>query len=500
MARTCSGEIVRYDAAIIGAGANGLAAAATLARAGLTAIVIERTDLPGGRLATREFHPGFRASPFLDELAPMPLDIFWSLGLAQRGVDFLSAPVSLALWPDRLSLFRTGQTTDAASLLAQSASLAHAALERVYDDASRAPPRCELFAAKRSPWPGVDATLPSLDDILASRVSSADARNHLAAMALCGRTADPYLPGSATHLLAPGGGFGGMVAGGQGRLADALVRSARDAGAQIVYGLEASEIAHRKGRLTGVTLADGSAIEARAVISTLDARKTFLSLFARTDMPAKLREHADAFRMAGSTARVLIALERVPALAHGEALRGPIYISPDLRRFADAHLAWRAGAIASEIPIALRIPSIMDSSLAPPGCAVMTATLGAIPCRLFDGAWTHQKRDALRDITLAAVETVLPGTLTRIVATEVIAPSDMEESLAITDGDLWGGEIAADQLLDLRPWSLRYAPRTQIEGLYLGGASSAAGAVATCAAGVAAARAVQTDLKRRWFA
>ena len=55
---------MRYDAAIIGAGANGLAAAATLARAGLKVIVLERATRVGGRAATREFHPGFRASPF----------------------------------------------------------------------------------------------------------------------------------------------------------------------------------------------------------------------------------------------------------------------------------------------------------------------------------------------------------------------------------------------------------------------------------------------------
>jgi phytoene dehydrogenase-like protein len=181
-------------------------------------------------------------------------------------------------------------------------------------------------------------------------------------------------------------------------------------------------------------------------------------------------------------------------------LRGPIYVSPDLRSIADAYQAWRDGTIPSEPPMTLRISSLMDSSLAPPDCAVMTVTMGGIPCRLRDGAWTHEKRDALRDMAIRAIERIMPGTAARIVATEVIVPGDIEEALAVTDGDLWGGEIAADQMLDLRPWPACRGSRTPIKGLYLGGMSSSAGPLATCAAGVAAARAVTADLKRGWFA
>ena len=68
---------MRYDACIIGAGADGLAAAATLAARGLKVAVVERDSHAGGRCATREFHPGFRASPYADEVPAIPADIFW---------------------------------------------------------------------------------------------------------------------------------------------------------------------------------------------------------------------------------------------------------------------------------------------------------------------------------------------------------------------------------------------------------------------------------------
>ena len=73
---------MRYDAAIIGAGANGLTAAAVLIRAGLTVLVIERAARPGGRLVTDDFHPGFAASVFADRVPAIPPEVMAALELA----------------------------------------------------------------------------------------------------------------------------------------------------------------------------------------------------------------------------------------------------------------------------------------------------------------------------------------------------------------------------------------------------------------------------------
>src|SRR5579872_2060236 len=91
-----NGQVERFDAAIIGAGSEGLAAAITLARAGLKVGVFERNGEPGGRCRTIEFHPGFRASPFADEIAPIPDCLFWSLDLAERGVRAAPPPTLAA--------------------------------------------------------------------------------------------------------------------------------------------------------------------------------------------------------------------------------------------------------------------------------------------------------------------------------------------------------------------------------------------------------------------
>ena len=124
--------------------------------------------------------------------------------------------------------------------------------------------------------------------------------------------------------------------------------------------------------------------------------------------------------------------------------------------------------------------------------------MGAIPFRLFDGAWTFEKREQLRRRATAALESVWPGASASIVAAEVVAPPDIEDALGVTDGDLAGGEIAGDQMLGAGPWPEHTLPRTPVDGLYLAGSHLTAGAFATCAAGAAAAHALLADRARRW--
>jgi phytoene dehydrogenase-like protein len=481
---------VRYDAAIIGAGAEGLAAAALLAKAGARTIVVERSERAGGRAVTREFHPGFRASPFADELAPVPADIHWALDLSRRGAIFRPAP-SVAIWPDRQTTLRssaTGQSPIQRFLRSAEARAANVRARAAQEIDSA--PRRPFFAraAAPAPWPCEDWMASSIAGVAAREIDDPDLAAHLAAAALGGRIADPFLSGTALHLLALG--RSGLVTGGLSTLADALAAAAREAGAEISLGLDATDIRHARGRVSGIGLATGSEIEARAVISTLDLKRTFLSFFQWNALPKEIVQAVGAFRMAGATARVLFALESVPGLAN--AKRGAIHVAPDLDDLADANSAWRSGTIAAHLPVSLRIVSAADPGLAPPGSAVVTATLGAVPYRLFDGAWTREKREILRARALAALETAMPGAGAHVIAAETIAPPDIEEALGTTDGDLLGAELAADQMSSA--WPDFPFPRSPLKGLYLAGSRLGMGASATCAAGAAAARIVAADL------
>jgi phytoene dehydrogenase-like protein len=459
---------VRYDAAIIGAGAEGLAAAALLAASGARTVVLERSERAGGRATTREFHPGFRASPFADELPPIPADIYRALDLARHGAIFRPAAVSPAV---RRFLKDTERRTAEIRARAE----------------TQRPPHHTFFSsfsrpAVLAPWPSEDWMAASLADVLAREAP--DIAIHLAAAALSGSVADPFLPGSALHLLTLG--RSGIVSGGLGTLADGLMGAARAAGAEIFLSLDATDIRHGKGRVTGIGLADGSELTARAVISTLDLKRTFLSFFQWNALPKEIVQTVGAFRMAGASARVLFALDAAPPAAE----RGAIAVNSSLDGLAEANAAWRAGTLAPHLPVSLRLVSATDPSLAPAGCSVVTATFGAVPHRLFDGAWTREKRDGLRKQALAALETAMPGTAAHVIAAVVIAPPDIEDALGATDGDLAGGELAPDQMLS--PWPDRSFPHSPIKGLYLAGSWLAMSA--TCAAGAAAAKAVTADL------
>src|SRR3954447_1453338 len=75
------------DAVIIGAGHNGLVAAAYLARAGLDVEVLERREIVGGACVTEELWPGVRASPGAYTLSLLRREIVRDLPLPGRGLE-----------------------------------------------------------------------------------------------------------------------------------------------------------------------------------------------------------------------------------------------------------------------------------------------------------------------------------------------------------------------------------------------------------------------------
>ena len=497
-----SGRVEAYDAVVIGAGAEGLAAAAILARAGLRTIVCERNAEPGGRCQTIEFHPGFRASPFSDEVAAIPNHLFWSLELATHGALLSSPPEMTALWPDRAHICRGNDDRDPMRrLLHEARDRRNAVLARAAEDVR--PISRWKIGSPHSPehWPSEDWARASLAQTVGESISDMDAAAHCMAVSLAGRAADPALNGTALHLLALPSGSG-FSKGGLGGLTRALVKSVEAAGATIFCGLEATDIRHERGRVIGLTLADGTEIAAETVVATLDLKRAFLSLFKWEELPRATVQRVNLFRSAASTARLLVALERLPERPNiREVLRGPLAIAPEAAMFARAYASFRSGILPEELPLTLRFVSCVDPSLAPDGKATMTVTIGCIPHRFFDGPWTHTRRDQLRERALRAVENALPGTAARVLGLKLLVPTDIEEAIGRTDGDLAGGEIAPDQMLGMRPWTAKRleAPRTALKGLYIAGPSTTAGVLATCASGAAAANAVLADRSQGWL-
>ncbi len=415
--------------------------------------MLERGPAPGGRCTTQEFAPGHRASPFADELPAIPPELYRALGLARRG-----------------TLFMPGEPGGPA------AAVREKVLAQVMAEADTPRARWAWRSPTRRDFPGEELATRALAELGTSP--------GLMPSALC----DPHLPGSALGLLAMADG--GLPRGGLSCLGAALKAAAEEAGAIISCGSEASDIRRRGGRAAAVGLVDGSEIAARAVVSTLDLKRTFLSLFAWNELPKAVVERVGTFRAAPGVARLLVALDALPKPREPESLRRPIRLWNTAEA---AYRVWRSGAVPDRPPAELRVVSAIDPFLAPDGAATLTVTLGAIPCSPFDGPWSLEKREALRAKALALVEEALPGAAVK--ASELILPPDIEARLGLTEGDLSGGDYTPTQMLAFRPFPECRGTRTPIEGLYLAGPSSALGPLATCASGAAAARAVLADIR-----
>jgi phytoene dehydrogenase-like protein len=335
--------------------------------------------------------------------------------------------------------------------------------------------------------------------VLRTRLPDSCLRLHLAADAVSGRAISPYLAGTALHALAPGIGLSGRTVGGFGRLGSALADIARQAGAVIRCDAEITEIGVKHGRATAIVVG-GEDIAARAFLSTLDVKRTMHGLIASSDLPQSVAKRVGYFRMAGQAARVLFALDAAPGLSllhdNSDAASGPIHVLGSMKALTAAHDLWRAGKLADEPLVTLRLPSLADPRLAPIGKAVMTATISAVPWRM-SGSWVEPRREQLGTIALTAAERAIPGIASLVLAQHVMIGSDVEQALGATEGDLDGGEIAADQILDSRPF--RGADwrggRTPIASLFLAGRSSGASPFLLGASGSLAARAIIADLK-----
>src|SRR5205809_5877817 len=90
-----------YDIIIIGAGHNGLVAAAYLARSGMRVLVLERRELVGGACVTEEVWPGYKVSTASYVNSLLRPEIIRDLELKKHGFEMLPrSPSSFTPFPD----------------------------------------------------------------------------------------------------------------------------------------------------------------------------------------------------------------------------------------------------------------------------------------------------------------------------------------------------------------------------------------------------------------
>jgi phytoene dehydrogenase-like protein len=520
------------DIVIIGAGHNGLVAAYYLARAGRKPLVLEARSVAGGCVASEEFAAGFVA-PLANALGPLRASVVRDMHLTSR-VQFVQPdPRLVTLDPDGRALAFASdipRTVEAIRAFSEKDAAAYpefcATLQRLGGflgglleltppdiDAPAAGEMWELLKTGRRfrglgrkdgfrllRWGPMAAA-----DLVAEFFETDLLQAAIAARGVFGTAQGPWSAGSGAVLLLNAaadpvpGGSSLTVKGGPAALATAMANAAREAGAEIRTGAPVARILVHDGRVTGVAMADGSEIPARAVFSNADPRRTLLGLVDPVDLDPGFLTKVRNYRARGTVAKVHLGLRGLPnfrGVTNPADLHGRIQIGPGIDYLERAFDPSKYGEIPNEPYLDVTIPTLNDPGLAPAGHHVLSAHVQFVPYRLAGGASWDDRRGALASVVLATLERYAPGITALVEATQILTPVDLERSYGLSGGQIYHGEPSLDQLFTMRPilgWA-RYA--TPIEGLYLCGSGTHPGGGITGASGQNAAKEILRTLKR----
>lgn len=529
-----------YDAVVVGAGHNGLVAAFYLARAGQKVLVVERREIVGGACVTEEFAPGYRASTGAYILSMLRPAIWTDLRLRERGVVTDDAGPSLNLFPDGADLLLDDDPVKAADAVRRFSPADAQTLPEVEDQLLRLAallvPTFDMTAFSvghlrrrdsRSIVALLRNTMRSRKDLdealflitasanhyLTERFESPYVRAALGWHSINDSLAGPSTFGTAYVLLHdhvshdPGGGLRrwGFVRGGMGKVTEAMAEAAREAGAEIRLGVGVDQIltqgAGEDVEVTGVQLADGTTVSAGVVLSGADPKHTFESLCDPADLPADFLRSVRNIRSDGTSIKINLALDRLPAAVGQTGTgaqayhHGVIEIGPTLDVLDLQQAQARAGVPATGAHIEMCFPTVHDPSLAPDGKHVATVDINSQPYTLAEGDWDSIK-DGIADRVLDELDGYFPGISSSVLHRQVLSPLDLERLLGLTGGHALHGEMAPDQLFMNRPVRGYADYRTPIAGLYLCGAGTHPGGGVSGANGRNCATEALRDIRR----
>jgi phytoene dehydrogenase-like protein len=526
-----------YDAIVVGGGHNGLTAAAYLARAGLSTLVLERREIVGGCCVTEEISPGCRASTTSYIASMLRPEVIRDLQLAEHGLRMVPCDPAIQVafpdgrvvpwWADRdraVAEFRRYSIKDAETFVRVDDQLKK--LARYLQPFFLEPPP-EVDARSMSGWSDlfrvgkrlrnishreiaqlISFLTGSLGDFLDRNYESETIKTMFLANNVYGKHGGPYQPGTALgllfHLLSGGEhelqGFYGHVMGGMGAISEALAASGRKLGVEIQTSAPVAQIRTQNGRARGVVLEDGTEIRGRMVFSNADPKRTFLRLLPEKELPADFVQAVRGIKMAGPCAKVNFVLSEEPRFrgtpASYTALERTFYtIVPSLEFAERCYDIAKFGEIPEQLWIDCVVASNADDSLAPAGTHIMTCFVQYVPYHLREGTW-DQNRELLGDRVVGKIAEYAPNLPDSIIARQVLTPLDLERTYGLTEGNIFHGDLSLEQLFFMRPvpgWS-QY--RTPIEGLYLCGAGAHPGGGVTGAPGHNAAHQALRDWKK----
>ena len=530
-----------YDVVIVGAGHNGLVCATYLAMAGLKVKVVERRGIVGGAAVTEEFWPGFRNSIAAYTVSLLNPKVIADLRLHEHGLkiverraqNFFPSPGGAYL------LAAEGRTE------AEVAKFSHRDAERLGDFNREIDVAVDVLRdlVLQAP-PNLASGIAGLGELVKAgrlgrklrRLSDADLRTIYALFtksagehldrwfendlvkamfgfdAVVGAYASPYTPGTAYVLLHHAFGevngkrrVWGHAIGGMGAITQAMAKAAASHGVEIETNAPVREALIEGGRVAGVVLQDGRVVRAKAVAVNANLKLFYTSMMPDGALPAEFLRRMQDFRCASGTFRMNLALSELPSFtalpgrAPADHHTAGIVIGPSLTYMDRAYQHARNYGWSREPIVELVIPSTLDDTLAPEGAHVATLFCQHTAPELPDGRSWDDCKDTVADLMIDTVDRYAPGFKASVIGCQALSPLDLERTFGLVGGDISHGAMSLDQLFWARPM-LGYADyRGPLPGLYHCGAGAHPGGGVTGAPGHNAARAILSDLRRRFW-
>jgi phytoene dehydrogenase-like protein len=485
------------DAVVIGAGHNGLVAAAMLADAGWDVLVLEAQPDPGGAVRSAELRPGYITdlfSSFYPMTAASPA--IAALRLEDHGLRWSHAPAVVGH-------LRHPDDDDPPVVYRDPARTATEFERRASADGQNWWRLVQLWDKIRKPF--LDALLSPFPPVrpavaLLRKLGGAEAirlaqfllqpANVMVQHLFDGDAPRVLLLGNAMHadipLDAPGSGVMGFLmtmlaqdvgwpvpVGGSGQLTAALVNRAESAGAQIECNQDVARIEVRGGRAVGVVTAGGRRVGARrAVVADVSAPALFQKMLPPDAVPDVLQRSLDQFVWDPPVVKVNYALDaRIPWRSEKVAGVGTVHLGAD----GDGLIRWMADVNTRVIPehpfILLGQTTTADPSRSPDGTESVWAYTH-LPRNVADDASAEKLAESVDRV----IEEHAPGFSARVLDRFVQRPSDLEASDAnLHLGALNGGTAQLQQMLIFRPAPGMGRAETPVERLYLGSASATPG-------------------------